>query len=245
MVKFDSNDYWQINTWDRNIELDRTPPLIRDELIRQEQLTISQIQELSHGIEKLRILDLACGTGRISEQILKVLSRRVHITLVDFNEHSLAIAKRNLRNYEQVEFVNLDAYKVGSVFPNNFDIVVSLDFLHHISRIDLLLSQICMALRPQGAFIVNAFTDAAFVEWECMKYGKLKSLKRRVLRNATNLLYPSLGDRLKSIVRRYGFARIAGFNRQELLNSFASHFSEVKVQDGFYMWIKATGRILK
>jgi hypothetical protein len=64
VIEFDSDEYWQIKTWDRFRELEAVPPPVRQEFLRQERTTVQRILSLPVARVPLRILDLACGAPR-------------------------------------------------------------------------------------------------------------------------------------------------------------------------------------
>lgn len=240
MLKYDNVEYWQTTTWDRYAELEKVPPLIRHEFLQQERLTISKISDLSKmsGCE-LHIMDMAGGTGRISESILKALSDRAHIVLVDFNSKTIKKANTNLANYDNVDFVLLDAYEIGNRFSDYFDIVVSLDFFHHISRLDILFHQIQRAMRPNGMLIGNVFAAESYARWEALKYGVARALLRRTTYSITNYIYPWLPPTLKERVRQYGLARLSPMSKNELVTMLRLFSHEWEIKDSYYYWFAA------
>ena len=83
--------------------------------------------------QKLKCLDIGCGTGRFA----RVLAKKVrHLTLLDPSKKALTVAKKNLQNFKNIKFVN---ESVGSMHfkEKSFDFVYSLGVLHHIPNLDL------------------------------------------------------------------------------------------------------------
>jgi len=242
MIKFDSVEYWQSHLWDRYSELEKVPALVREEFLRQENLTVAKALSLLNDRNELKIMDLACGTGRISKSILKAMpaSKRAELILIDFNDNALEKAKTNLKEYRNVGFSKLDAYNIGDEFKEYFDIVIAMDFLHHIANLHDLLSRIEKTLLPGGTFIGNVFADRNYKKWDKCKYGVYKSKKRLILHALTSSsLYRLSPTFLKKLIRYTGTARIAPLSLNELNLYLKSYFVSVETVTSYYYWFSA------
>jgi len=240
MVKFDSNEYWQKITWDRYEELNKVPISVRNEFLVQEYLTVTHIQELAKKKETIKILDLACGTGRISESIIKANFGKLVLTLADFNKNTLNQVKQNLQAYNNINYILLDAYKLGDYFKDEFDIVICMDFFHHISKLHLLAKQINTALKPDGVIIANAFDKDKYNKWDRIKYGYIKSTRRRLLFSLTNLFYPCFTDKMKNYVDKNGWARIDSLTEEEIVHCLSPYFGNINFTKSYYLWFNAS-----
>jgi tRNA (cmo5U34)-methyltransferase len=106
-----------------------------DELIRKlipsyEDMINSLVLAIPfHGKEKIKVLDLGCGTGNIS---LKVKERfpGAHITCVDLAENMIEMARLKLSSYHDIEFERDDFRDLD--FDEDYDVVVSSLALHHM-----------------------------------------------------------------------------------------------------------------
>ena len=239
MIKFDSVEYWKQTTWDRYFELKKVKKEVRDEFKHQENLTVSKIKIFVGNRENTRILDLACGTGKISESILKHFSHHTHLWLVDFNEQTLAIAKQNLTNCQNVNYELLDAYHIGSKHPKYFDVIVALDFLHHVSDLERMLSSIKDALKDDGLFIANVFCAERYSKWDRLKYGFFRSSLRTLFRTVSNNLYQHVTPKIQSFIRQKGLARIEPLSKDEINKYIGRYFSFLDVDRGYYFWFSA------
>lgn len=79
--------------------------------------------------ENLRILDLGCGTGNISLQVLERFPD-AKITCLDISDKMLDVAKEKLAGYENIEFVLGDFTIVDII--DDYDAIISSLALHHI-----------------------------------------------------------------------------------------------------------------
>jgi tRNA (cmo5U34)-methyltransferase len=103
-----------------------------------------------------KILDLACGYGEVTAQIL-ALNPDAEICMVDYSDEMLNIAKDRFINHGNVRIVkhNLNLGIPPSVKNVQFDSVVSCIALHHVdleNRTNL-YSSIEGVLKPGGLFI--------------------------------------------------------------------------------------------
>lgn len=114
-IKFDSVEYWNSTTWDRYNELFKVNPFIFQTFIEQEQYTVSAVKAICNNRNESYVLDLAYGTGRISESILKC-TPNIHLTLADKNINTLEIARKHLSKYSNVSFKQLSVYIINLSF---------------------------------------------------------------------------------------------------------------------------------
>ena len=241
MVLFDSTEYWQANRWDRYIELGRVPQAVKTEFLRQEELTVSTIARLAAGDAELRVMDLACGTGKIADSVLRAASPsgRISMTLVDFNSQTLEMARQNLTQYHNVSFLAANAYDIGDVVDGYFDVVICLELLHHVSDLTLLLPQIATVLKPNGLLIGNVLAAASYTEWDRLKYGWIKSRRRQLLCFLSEGVYHKSPDAIRRMIRRLGLARIRPLTREQLLASLEPHFDMLEIVNSYYYWFSA------
>ncbi|HOW28230.1 MAG TPA: methyltransferase domain-containing protein [Elusimicrobiota bacterium] len=79
----------------------------------------------------LKILDLGCGTGNIT-QALKTRYPRSHITCIDLAKNMLALAKTKLKKYKNISYWNGDIRDFD--YSQRFDAVVGSLVLHHVEE---------------------------------------------------------------------------------------------------------------
>lgn len=81
------------------------------------------------GLQSGEILDLPCGTGRVTEALL---DKGFRVTGGDISEEMMSHAKKKTVNYgDQVQFAKADIENLQ--FPDNsFDAVTTIRLLHHI-----------------------------------------------------------------------------------------------------------------
>ncbi len=240
MIEFDSTEYWLETTWDRYSELDTVPLPVREEWLRQERLTAEAVAEHATGIDRPRILDVACGTGRLAAAALDALGRPADLTMWDLNPETLRKTREYLADREGIEYVQGDAYEVHTRFPGTVDIVMCMDFLHHVSDLPRLLAGIRGSLRPGGHLVSNAFVDRRFEEYDVLKYGHVKSTLRKLGRKVGPTLHRIAPGPMGAWIRRVGMARIDALDVSDLEAHLSSAgFSIRRCEQGYYYWFVA------
>jgi tRNA (cmo5U34)-methyltransferase len=78
---------------------------------------------------RIRVVDLGCGTGTIT-QIIKKRFPNAAVTCVDFAENMIKIAKDKLNAFDDISYVVSDCRNFD--FSAGFDAVISSLTLHHI-----------------------------------------------------------------------------------------------------------------
>jgi ubiquinone/menaquinone biosynthesis C-methylase UbiE len=242
MLIFDSKEYWQTHTWNRYNELNKVPEAVRVEFLRQEEQTTSKVLSLIEGKSDFQIMDLGCGTGRISESVLKRASlkkKNISVTLIDFNSRTLDLAKKNLQGYKNVTYQKSDIYEIKNLYNKSFDVIICLDILHHISNLDLLFQNIITVLKPNGCLVANVFAEETYEKWDKLKYGSIKSWRRSVLSTFSEAIYDKSPNILKMIIRRYGLARIKPLARGKLISYLDQYFESNEIDTSYYYWFWA------
>ncbi len=241
MVKFDSEEYWIITTWDRFRELDRVPFIVKEEFLHQEKLLLYAMTRIITDNDRttVNILDLGCGTGRLAWLLLEGFKDRIHLTLLDLNPHTLEIAKNNLSMFSNVKFIQGNFYYVNELVEQKMDVIICMEIFHHVCHLDKLLGSIASTLKSNGVLIGNVFSVEKYKEWDLKKYGLMKSLQRRGLSWLATNVYRFCPNKVRTFLRRAGLARIEPILEDEMLRFLNRHFSIIDTDQGYYLWFCA------
>jgi trans-aconitate 2-methyltransferase len=101
-----------------------------------------------------RVMDVGCGTGRLTEKLLERLPRG-HVVAIDLSENMLQTARAYLtaRFAGQVTFVRTDAASLP--FENVADAIFSTATLHWILDHEGLFRSLYRALKPGGRLVAQ------------------------------------------------------------------------------------------
>ena len=123
---------------------------------RQEILSIIAGLATAFTTERPKVLDLGCGYGDVTAEVLK-MKPKASVCLVDFSDEMLRLSSERFKDNPRIRIVKRDLNTgiANTAIGKGFDVVVSCFALHHIEfqkRIKL-YSDIRRALNENGLFI--------------------------------------------------------------------------------------------
>jgi 2-polyprenyl-6-hydroxyphenyl methylase / 3-demethylubiquinone-9 3-methyltransferase len=119
----------------------------------------------ARGLElaSLRVLDVGCGGGILSEEFARA---GCSVSGIDQSAASIATAQGHARQ----EKLEID-YRVGAAealpFPSaSFDVVVCCDMLEHVADVDKVVAEAARVLRPGGLYLFDTInrTPQSYIE---------------------------------------------------------------------------------
>ena len=124
---------------------------------KRNKLTVRAISKIlrRHGITKGRLLDVACGNGRICIPMAK---KGYHVAGVDLSSLYIEDAKKKaVKNHVRGEFICSDMRNLGRVVHGKFDAVLSVwtSIGYYGKRVDeKLLKDIARLLKKKGLLLI-------------------------------------------------------------------------------------------
>ena len=97
-------------------------------------------------LKNLRILDIGCGGGLISEPMCRLGAK---VTGIDASEKNIKIAKTH-SNENNLEIIYLNKSPEDMKNFNSFDIILNLEVVEHVDNIDLYLESCSKLLKSNG-----------------------------------------------------------------------------------------------
>ncbi len=111
-------------------------------------LRLSYIEERVT-LKRARILDVGCGGGLLSEALA---ARDADVVGIDLAEASLEVARRHAAETgTHLEYKHIDAARLASQEPGQFDVVTCLELLEHVPDPEELVTACSLAVRPGGS----------------------------------------------------------------------------------------------
>ena len=82
----------------------------------------------------MKVLELGCGTGDMWKNRESLIGDCSKLILSDFSEGMVAVAKENVGNYDNIEYMVLDIQEIPYE-DETFDIVIANMMLYHVPDI--------------------------------------------------------------------------------------------------------------
>jgi ubiquinone/menaquinone biosynthesis C-methylase UbiE len=180
------------------------------------RVRIDTASSFASSLKRERVLDIGCGDGSISLQLLTPGS---FFTLMDISSSMIATAKNNIPNkfVTNVETRN-ENFASASFDGTRFDLVVAVGVMAHVDSPDTFLGKIREVLQPGGSLILE-FTDAYhFIGTIGRWWSWMKELVRPARYPTNKLSFADVKKLLKhhhlktKAVFRYSRMPIPGFN---------------------------------
>ena len=118
---------------------------IKDSLIKKYGIK-NKIKPLN----KLKVLDIGCGGGLLTEPISRL---GADVTGIDASEKNIKVAKMHLKKSKLK--IN---YFAGSPedfnFKNKFDVVLNMEIVEHVDNIELFIKQSSLFLKKRGVMFI-------------------------------------------------------------------------------------------
>ena len=102
-------------------------------------------------LNKMKILDIGCGGGLVSEGMAKL---GAEVTGIDFIEENIQIAKEHAhQNKLRINYLvkNLEKEKLNS----KYDVIIIFEVLEHLENWKSFLEKIKLHLKPKGVLIIS------------------------------------------------------------------------------------------
>lgn len=146
-----------------------------DRYARIQQRAAAQIikyipDELIQSERPISILEIGCGTGMVSRQLVKVFRNRpVQLTISDISGEMIDKCRENLNfnSYDKVEvdFKRFDATKSHEL-TGDYDLIISGFTLQWFGRPIQVVRELSKFLRPDGVMIWSFLNRGSFPEWQ-------------------------------------------------------------------------------
>lgn len=125
-------------------------------------------KRLAHSLPPIpaqRILEIGCGTGFLSEYLIKQYPA-AEIVLIDIAPSMVDITRERFKEYSHVQVAIMDGEAL--TLEGNFDLIVSSMTLHWFNHLDDSLQKIIKRLTPGGRFLFACLTKNSIEEWRSL-----------------------------------------------------------------------------
>ena len=156
---------------------------------------------------KLKLIDVACGTGDIANLFLKHVDKKSEITCIDPNKKMISKAKEKLKVYKNVNWIIAPAEKIPTQ-DNSFDLYTISFGLRNTNNLKKSLAEAFRVLRPGGRFF-------------CLEFSKIQNSNFDFIYKKYSELLPSIGKFIVGEKQPYEYLvkSIENFvNQEELID---------------------------
>ena len=102
-------------------------------------------------LNKIKILDVGCGGGLVSEGIAKL---GADVTGIDFVKEHIKVAKKHAnQNKLKIKYLVKDFEK--EKLTSKYDVIIIFEVLEHLENWEFFLQQIKLNLKPTGILIIS------------------------------------------------------------------------------------------
>jgi len=116
----------------------------------------SLVSHFRHGRQDIKLLELGCGDGALTEELLEI-NNVLSATLLDGGEGMIEKAKERLKGYQNTTFIQATFQDLlsGKVKLETYDFIVSSMAIHHLGTDEKasLFHLIASWLKPGGRFV--------------------------------------------------------------------------------------------
>ena len=149
-----------------------------------------------------RIVDLACGTGAVTEMVVERLrgARESVIIAIDQSATALKQAMDNLKGAgnSAVQFVQSRVEQMSEAVKESADTVFYCNAIHYVSDKDALVEEVSKSLKPGGKFLFNtSFFEGGQTPESQTFYRKWMLKASRILRREHGLM-PVRSEKVES-----------------------------------------------
>jgi len=188
---------------------------------------IDTVATYASDLKRQRVLDIGCGDGSISLQLLRPGCR---FTLMDISSSMVTRAKANVpEDFAHAVEVRNENFTSASFGSESFDLVVAVGVMAHVDSPDEFLQKIKGLLQPGGSLILE-FTDAYhFVGRTGRFWSRLKELAAPAKYPTNKLSFAQVAK----LFERHGLKLVSGFRYSRVpvpgFNILVSHAREYRL----------------
>ena len=123
---------------------------IRIKYIKDNLINDFDLKNKKKPLEGLKILDIGCGGGLLSEPLARLGAK---VTGIDPLKRNIEIAKHHLKKSKlNIKYYNFSPEKFKS--NNKFDVILNMEIVEHVENVDFFINQSAKFLKKSGIMFI-------------------------------------------------------------------------------------------
>ena len=123
---------------------------IRISYIKENIIKTFKLKNKKNPLKNIKILDIGCGGGLISEPICRLGAK---VTAIDASEKNISVAKlHSLKNNLKINYICTSPEKLKS--KEKFDVILNMEIVEHVENVDFFLKSCSRLLKKNGIMFV-------------------------------------------------------------------------------------------
>ena len=189
----------------------------------------------------LFVVDAGCGTGRNSLWMHKKGAKKV--LAFDVEPSTVRVASRNLKNYKNIEVVQMSIYNAKLTDTNLADIVFSIGVIHHLADPTAALLNLFKLLKPNGLLVIWVYGKEGnkWLLWFLEPVRKItKHIPMPILNSLSNILafplfmylrVPLPKSKYLKLISTFRYWHLKSIVLDQLLPNIANYWSQDEVRE--------------
>ncbi|MBM03879.1 MAG: 16S rRNA (cytosine(1402)-N(4))-methyltransferase [Chloroflexi bacterium] len=163
----------------------------------------SRLVDMSNIEPGQHVVDLACGTGSVTQLILKRIrgAKDSAVTAIDNSSTSLKQAMEELNDVKDaaIKFIQSHVEPLSELLKDSVDAIFFCNAIHYVSDKNLFFIEVSKTLKPGGEFVFNtSFFEGGQPPETLGFYRKWMLKSRRLLRNKYGLSVNKADSKVES-----------------------------------------------
>lgn len=136
------------------------------EALLQHRVAAHLLSQIPDGVPCARVLDLGCGTGRLTE-LVRERWPRAALQAVDHAPGMIAVARERLARHPDIEWIVADASRLMLAQP--CDLLVTSSMLHWLRPFDEGIRHVASLIRPGGYLAAALMLEGTLCELHTLR----------------------------------------------------------------------------
>ena len=152
-----ADEWWDVNGKFKPLHMFN--PIRIEYILKMVKKHFKLDKDISNPLKNLKILDIGCGGGLISEPLSRL---GAEVTGIDASEKNIKIASLHAKkNNLKIRYLNSSPEKFNE---KDFDVVLNLEIVEHVDNIDLYLKS-CQRLLKKDCLMFTATLNRTFISY--------------------------------------------------------------------------------